>query len=333
MSSIKEVALHAKVSTATVSRVLSGKNPVSSTIKARVLKSVKALSYRPNRVARSLRVQKSNIIGLIVADIQNTFFTRISRIIQDEAFKRGYNIFLCNTDEKIEKEKTYIELMKDEHVAGIIFSPASNAPHTTETFDVLEIPCVCIDRQIESTAVDAVVIDNMQAAYTLTEHLFSIGKKRPIFVADEYTYTTKLRVQGFIQSMRDHGITSTKSHIFSAALHGNNGYAITDELLRSDLHPDAIIVTNGLLAGGCFRKLKELNISIPQDIAFACFDETMWTNIVSPTITVIKQPTYDIGKNALELLLHRIKGGRKHPPQQITLNSKLIIRESTTLSA
>src|SRR5579859_5123239 len=145
MASIKDVAEVAGVSTATVSRVLSNGQHVRAEVRQRVLAAVEKLAYRPNLVARSLRSQQSNTLGLIVSDIRNPFFTSISRAVEDVAYEQGFSVFLCNTDENPDKEMIYLQLMQDEGVAGVIFSPTRQAV-TTFSASNLDFPMVIVDR-------------------------------------------------------------------------------------------------------------------------------------------------------------------------------------------
>src|SRR5205807_4979898 len=164
MVSIKEVAEAAGVSTATVSRVLSNGLHVRPEVRARVMAAVERLGYRPKLVARSLRSQQSNTLGLIVSDIRNAFFTSISRAVEDVSYEQRLSVFLCNTDENPEKEAIYLHLMRDEGVAGVIFSPTRQAV-TTFFASNLNFPTVVIDRSIPNGDVDVVLLDNVHAAY------------------------------------------------------------------------------------------------------------------------------------------------------------------------
>src|SRR5215216_7712692 len=157
---IKDVAARAGVSSATVSRVLSNKPHVSAEVRRRILAAIEELDYQPSRVARSLRVQRSRIIGLIISDIQNPFFNTLARAVEDLAYAHQYAIFLCNADEDIEKEKLYIDLMQAEQVAGVMISPTLERGSPCQKLIAAGIPMVVIDRRIADFNVDTVVIDN-----------------------------------------------------------------------------------------------------------------------------------------------------------------------------
>src|SRR5437764_8658727 len=188
MVSIKEVAEAAGVSTATVSRVLSNGLHVRPEVRARVMAAVEQLGYRPNLVARNLRSQQSNMIGLIVSDIRNPFFTSISRAVEDTAYEQGFSVFLCNMDENPEKERTYLNLMQDANVAGIIFSPTRQTIAHFSTAH-LAFPMVVIDRSVPGGDVDTVLLDNGDAGYRLTTHLIENGYRRIAALCGEMSTT------------------------------------------------------------------------------------------------------------------------------------------------
>ncbi len=329
VSSIKDVAKEAGVSTATVSRVLSNTSYVSDEVRKRVMDAVTRMDYRPNRVARSLRVQKSNIIGLIVADIQNPFFTLVSRSVQDEAYKNRYNIFLCNTDEQVDKEEEYLNIMQDEHVAGIIISPTHQDEKTVQRIKSEHFPAVVIDREIENGDFDTVVIDNREAGMRLINHIIQTGRKKIAILVGSGSTTGRLRFEGYKLALMQNNMLYNDTLVSFVDARESAGYEEAGRIVSSYPDIDAIVATNGLLAAGVYRKLRELGINIPGQVSFACFDDTLWTPMVSPPVTVIKQPTLEMGRSAVDLLLRRIKEGDSFPVSKIMLSSELVVREST----
>ena len=196
MASIKDVAKAAGVSTATVSRALSKGEHVRPEVRKRVMEAVEQLAYRPNLLARSLRSQQTTTIGLIVSDIRNPFFTSISRAVEDTAYEQGYSLFLCNTDENPEKEEIYLNLMRDENVAGVIFSPTR---HTAASFTSLNVsfPTVIVDRSVGDAEVDMVLLDNVDSAFRLTTHLLEQGYRRIAALCGETSTTGRERYAGY----------------------------------------------------------------------------------------------------------------------------------------
>ncbi|HNB52188.1 MAG TPA: LacI family DNA-binding transcriptional regulator [Anaerolineales bacterium] len=324
MASIKDVAEEAGVSTATVSRVLSGKPYVKSDVKARVLEAVDKLGYRPNLVARSLRAQQSKTLGLIVSDIRNPYFTSLSRAVEDTAYEKGYSVFLCNTDENPEKESLYLNLMRDENVAGVIFSPTRQ---TVENFESagLDFPTVLVDR-VSDDDVDAVLIDNVASAYRLTCHLLENGYRKIAGVFGEASTTGRERHQGMVQALQEYGLTPAQ--VIHTQPRIEAGFEGVMGLFAETSRPDAILTSNGLLLAGAMKAIRELNLSIPDDLALVGFDDTTWATLVQPALTVIAQPTYEIGKTATELLFQRIAEPER-PARQVILKGQLLVRGSS----
>jgi LacI family fructose operon transcriptional repressor len=327
MPSIKEVADVAGVSTATVSRVLADKPHVRPEIRERVLAAVDMLNYRPNRVARSLRVQQSNTIGLIVADIQNPFFTSVSRAVEDIAYKQGLSIFLCNTDENPDKEAMYLDLMQDESVAGVIIAPTSPTADSFAEKVKLAVPMVVIDRRVRGVEVDSVLLDNVEAACQIVGHLLDDGYRRIGAIFGVGGTTGRERREGFVQAFKERGLKPAFELVSQVEAREEEGYKATQRLLSLPEPPQAIFTGNGLLAAGALRAIREPHLAVPTQIAFASFDETAWTELVEPAVTVIKQPTYEIGQTAAELLLKRLEEPAR-PTREVILKGKLIVRQS-----
>ena len=327
MVSIKDVAEIAGVSTATVSRVIADKPHVRSEVRDHVLAVVDELNYRPNRVARSLRAQKSNIIGLIVSDIQNPFFTQISRAVEDAAYKQGMSTFLCNTDEDPGKEAMYLKLMRDERVSGIILSPTQKTSNNSIEITNSHLPVVVIDRRVRNVEMDSVLIDNVESAYKIIDHLIRHGFQRIGALFGSGSATGQERREGYLKALDNHGLKPSHELAFFVEAREVEGYKATRRLLKLPVPPDAIFTSNGLLSTGAFRALRESALKIPEQIAFAAFDETPWSTLVDPPLTVIEQPTYDIGRTAVELLVKRIQDPTRST-REVTLKSKLIVRQS-----
>lgn len=327
MSSIKDVAEAAGVSTATVSRVLSDRPYVRPEVRERVLAAVARLQYRPNLVARSLRSQQSNTIGLIVSDIRNPFFSSLCRAVEDAAYARGYRVIMCNTDENPEKEALYLGLMADEQVAGAIFSPAG---HTLSNFSDLQIdfPVVLVDRSLKNGEVDAVLLDNVTAGRELTQHLIERGYRRIGAVIGDAATTGHDRRQGYEAALRDHGLVPVPQYIKNVQPRIEAGYAAVLDLLRLPQPPDAILTGNSLLTAGALQAIRQYKLRIPQDIALAGFDETTWASLMQPAITVLAQPVDEIGKTATELLLQRVADPARST-RKVILQGRVLERESS----
>lgn len=325
MPSIKQVAATAGVSTATVSRVLANKSNVSPEVRARVEVAIAELGYRPNLVARSLRSQRSNTIGLVVSDVRNPFFTEVARAVEDAAYERGFRVVMCNTDEDPEKEALYLALMRDENVAGVILSPAPQAGPRPSAWGH-GLPLVVIDREAPLPGLDNIVIDNRKAAAALTAHLLQNGYRRIAGLFGAIGSTGEERRGGFLQALQTHGLDPVAAEY--VAPRRAAGADVARELLLREVRPDAIVCGNSLLTEGALVTIRELGLRIPGDVALAGFDETSWQALLEPAITVLAQPTDVIGRTAIELLMGRVAEPAV-PPSRVVLDGALIARGST----
>lgn len=324
---IKDIAEAAGVSTATVSRVLSGKQNVRPQVRDKVLAVAKKLNYTPNRAARSLRSRRSSSIGLIVADIQNPFFASLSRAVEDIAHANDYSVILCNTDEDPEKERIYLELMQNENAAGVILAPTGSLARHFPRELADAGPMVVIDRKVDDVAVDSVVIDNFEAAQILTRHMLGHGYRRIAGLFGENSVTGMERRSGFVAALQHAGITLEQELVIDLPAREVEGHAAATRLLDMENPPEALLTSSGLLATGAFRAIRDKELSVPNAIAFATFDESPWTSMIRPAITVVEQPTYAIGQTAAEMLFKRIQDAER-PTRQVVLSSKLVVRQS-----
>ncbi len=327
MPSIKDVAEAAGVSTATVSRVISNGLHVRPEVRERVMLAIEQLGYRPNLVARSLRSQQSSTIGLILSDISNPFFSSLSRAVEDAAYEQGFNVVLCNTDENPEKEAIYLNLMQDTNVAGVIIAPTRQTTATLMSSQQ-PFPTVIVDRSIPNGDIDVVVLDNVDAAYRLTTHLIEQGYQRIAALCSDMS-TGLERQLGYERALRAHGQAPRSEYVKYIAPQIDTGYAATLKILDLPQPPDALFTVNSLLAAGALQAIRERNLSIPDEIALVTFDETTWADLVQPAITLISQPTYEMGSAAAELLLQRIANPTRST-RQVILKGQLVVRGSST---
>lgn len=328
MTSMQDVARRAGVSSATVSRVLGNKPNVSEEMRQRVLRAVEELGYRPNRVARSLRVQQSNIIGLVVTDIGHSFFTTIARAAEDVAFEHEYSLFLANTDENPERERFYLDLMKAEHVAGVIIAPARDADVRIGPLLREKIPVVAIDRRIEQHEVDTVLTDNVRGSYKLVNHLLEHGHRRIGAIVGAPTITTgRQRLEGYRRALKAHDVPIDPELIVSFVPREDDAYEAMKSLWQHPNRPTAIFAGTEALVAGIFRAIQELELTVPDDVALVSFDDPFWSTLVRPTITCIRQPTYEMGRLAAELLMQRLEKASR-PTREVVLKSEFIVRQS-----
>jgi LacI family transcriptional regulator, fructose operon transcriptional repressor len=322
--SIKDVARQAGCSIATVSRVLAGKGYISAEARERVEAAVKELGYRPNRVARSLRVRKSRVIGLILSDICNPFFSEISRAVERVASKEGYNVLICNTDEDPQKEAHYLKLMDEEQVAGILLSPTRASAKSLDPS--LLPPVVLFDRKFPQAVLDSVVIDNEKAALKLTRTLIDGGYRKIAGIFGAKSFTAAGRISGFTAAFE--GMKDRMQGVHQAPAFEEEGVRLMKQILERDPSVDAVVCSSALLASGAYKALRDQGMRIPRDFGFVCFDDPSWASFVDPPVTVIRQPATAIGEAAAELLMKRIEDP-KRPISEIALQGELIVRASS----
>ncbi len=326
---IQDVARHAGVSSATVSRVLANKPHVRQALREQVLEAVDHLGYEPNRVARSLRVQRSSIIGLVISDIQNSFFNTIVRAIEDVAHQNNYAVFLCNSDENPAKEKLYLNLLKAERVAGVILTPTRETASTCQSLIDAGIPVVTIDRSISGTNVDSVKTNNSEAAKCLVDKLIERGHQRIAAILPDLNITTgRERFEGYQQALNQAGLKLDTELIRSGRPITEDGYALTCDLLCLPQPPTALFSGTKLMTLGAVRAILETNRQIPRDLELAAFDKLDWMPCL-PSMSYAEQPTYQLGTAATKLLLERLQKPAKSV-QHAILKSDLYFSPDTS---
>lgn len=324
-----DVAKKAGVSVATVSRVLNSSPLVTEAARRKVLRAVKELNYQPNRAAQRLRAGRSHVIGLIISDIQNPFFTSVVRGIEDVAYHHGYSLVLCNSDEDPEKEKLYINVMRSEDVAGVILASASEADPQVDDLIAYNIPIVAIDRQIDDRQIDSVLATNIEGARAAVAHLIELGHRCIGFIGLPLTRTPgKERYEGYQRALRDHPLPVSSDYVRIADAKQQGGYASTRDLLAEQPCVTALFVANNLMTLGALDAIRERGLKIPDDISIIGFDDMPWANLLQPPLTAIAQPTYELGQRAAELLLERFRQPQK-PAVRLELKTNLVVRGST----
>lgn len=328
-ATIRDVAKTAGVSLSTVSRVLHRHPAVNSDIQQRVLRAIDELDYQPNRSAQRLRSKMGSVIGLIISDIENPFFTSIVRGVEDVAYANQMTVVLCNTDEDPAKQERYIGVMQEEGVAGLIIAPAhSDSYESLLPLRELGIPTVLLDRDIGDEKSDAVCVDNVAGAYSATHHLITAHHKRIAIVnGDTHIKTFADRYQGYRRALIDANIKINKNYVVEVPPKIERSLQATLDLLQLKPRPDAIFAGNNLITIGVLKAIKQLKLSIPEEIALVGFDDMPWSSELCPPITSVAQPTYELGQEAARLLIRRLRDNDGFH-QTITLHTRLIVRES-----
>ena len=330
MPTIQDVARRAGVSVATVSRVLNGTVRVNPELAQRVRDAIQALQYRPSHAARSLRARRAVIIGLLISDLQNPFFTELVRGVEDVAQRNGYSLILCNSDEDAQKERQYIEVLCAEHVAGAIVVPTRERQGAMRRFGDHQIPVVAVDRRVRAPDIDAVLVDNVRGAREAVAHLIANGCRRIGLITGPLTTTTaRERREGYRQALREAGIPHDPALERDGSFKEASGRLLAGELLESNAPIDALFMANNLLTLGALEELHARHLRVPDDIAVVCFDEMPWASLSSVSLTTVTQPVYELGSTAALRLFQRLHNPGALTRQEIVLAPTLHIRGSS----
>jgi LacI family transcriptional regulator len=330
MTTIYDVARHAGVSPATVSRVLNGHGRVDPELVERVNRATTELGFRRNAVARSLRRSRTTLWAAIIPDIANPFFTALVRGVEDVAQQAGYSVVLCNSDENLKKEADYIAAAMAEQMAGVIISPASERSSDLSPLLAANVPVVVIDRAVRGVQVDSVRVDNLQGAVDATEHLLTSGYRRVACITGPRRATTAAqRLKGYELAHRKAGVGLDQSLVRRADFRQQGGYDAMSSLLAMAEPPDAVFVANNLMTVGALESLVDNDVAIPREMGIVGFDDIPWAKFIRPALSVVKQPIYEVGQTAGHLLIQRIAQPTR-PPSTAVLPATLSVAGSSS---
>jgi len=329
MPTMKDVAKAAGVSIYTVSATLSGSAPVSAELRARVKQAVKALGYERNSVARGLRQGTSSLIGLIVSDVTNPFFTEFVDRIQIEARNHGYSVLLGISGHDVEREADLLRLMRSHQAAGTILGPAGGtADYRGQDSVTGRMKLVAIDNSVPELGVDSVALDNRKAAALALTHLLDLGHSRIAMVGGlPQQYVARERLAGYRETLRRRGIALTPELVESGNFRLEDGYVACKRLMRSNPPPTALFVANNLMLIGVMRALGDLGLRVPQDISVCSIDDFPWATAFQPTLTVVQQPIAEMAGAAFQALVSRLEGATGPAIRQLFL-PHLVVRQS-----
>jgi LacI family transcriptional regulator len=347
IATVPDVARAAGVSTATAARALGGYGSVRAATRERVQLAAEQLGYRPNSLARSMITGSTRTVGVVMSDIENPFFRRSLRGIADTARARGFEVLLANTDEQLDKEDTAVTLMTERRVDGLVVCPADGADRS-HLSDVIEagIPVVLLDRRVAGLRADTVGIDNRKAARAAAEYLIERGHRDIAIVTggtpemlermhrpgmrgvERLTATTVgSRAAGFRDAMDAAGLPIRLDLLSSGGYRREDAEAETARLLGLERPPTAILAFDAMQSLGAYSAIAKAGVRCPDEVSLLGFDDTEWADVINPGLTVLAQPTYDIGVEACQILLARIAGTAGAPVQR-RLPTQLIERGS-----
>jgi LacI family transcriptional regulator len=322
---IGHVARLAGVSSTTVSHVLSGKRPVGAATQERVHEAVRELGYRPNSVARSLRTRRSQMIAVIVPDITNPFYGVMTRGLADTLDDQGYRSYVCNTDGSTERERDFIEDALDRGVDGIVMSWLHREPAEVEVIQRARKPLVLLADGEEIAGVDQVTVDDGAGARVATQHLIARGARRVAMITGPVG-TSLDRVKGYNDALAAAGLPHDPSLTRVGGWLRDGGREAMLSLMATEPRPDAVFCANDLMAIGAMDAARELGLRIPEDVALAGFDDIEAAALLTPPLTTVINPAYEIGEAAGRFILDRMVIGRGAVPEGATRRAVLPCR-------
>jgi LacI family transcriptional regulator len=334
MSTIVEVAKRAGVSVGTVSNVIRGNPRVGREFRERVEAAIRELDYHPNEIARSLKVNQTYMLGMVLPDITNPFFPEIIRGAEDQALQRRYLLVTANTDEHIERERSVVSAFRSRRVDGLLLAtaPGKDSSHIRRVMDA-GIPVVCLDRVPVGVKVDTVLLDNVRGGEECVRHLVRSGYRNiAIITGPLELQSARERLRGYENALHEAGIKISKELILEGDFREESGHRLGKELLLRRVRPSAIFVCNGVMTLGVLQAFEELGVRYPEDVGLATFDDLAGDRSFYPRLTVVAQPGYEMGARAATLLMDRIEGKFNGRPETIRMGPTLIVRESTRWS-
>lgn len=329
MVTMKDVAKAAGVSTYTVSATLSGSAPVSAELRARVGQAVKALGYERNSVASGLRQGTSTLIGLIVSDVTNPFFTELVDRIETEARQQGYSVLLGISGHDVAREAELLRLMRSHQAAGTILGPAgARADYAHAELGSGRMKIVAIDNAAPSLGVDLVALDNRKAAALAATHLLDLGHRRIAMVGGlPGQHVARERLAGFRTALRERGVPFDPALFEAGNFRLEDAYVAARKLMRATAPPTALFVANNLMLIGVMRALGELGLRVPEDMSVCSIDDFPWASAFQPALTVVQQPIAEMAAAAFRILAARL-GGAAGPVSRLRFPPQLVVRQS-----
>jgi LacI family transcriptional regulator len=329
MSTIRDVAERAGVSSATVSHVINETRFVSDGLRKRVITAMEELGYRRNALARSLRKGRTQTIGLILPDSSNTFFAELGHGIEEAAFSHGYNLILCNSDNDLEKEHLYIDLLTEKQVDGIILDTEEKDICSLHARIPKTMPIVLIDRDLVNNDFDTVLSDSKQGGSIAAKHLIELGHTRiACITGHEYLASSIERLQAFKHSLDEVGLSLDPNMIAIGSFLPESGHIGALKLLRQKCPPTAIFACNDMMAIGVLRAAVELGLRVPDDLSLVGFDNIDLCNYTCPTLTTVAQDKAALGQKVIQHLIERISKNTI-PEVHDLVPTNLVIRETT----
>jgi LacI family transcriptional regulator len=330
MSNMRDVAMKAGVSLPTVSYVINdGPRPVSEETRARVLHAIRELGYRPNRMARGLARKSSLAIALIVPNISDQFFARLSRAIEEVAYLEGFSLFLCNTGGDLKRERSYFSLLAEKRIDGALLVTGGISHEQLRRAAGDNLPVVVLDREIDGAFTDTLIFDNFKAARQATEHLVQHGNTRIACLAGPKSLIgPHQRVGGYMAALKQAGLRFEASLLKWSDYSFSGGMSTARALLQGENRPAAIVACNDDMGVGVIHAARQLGLNVPSELAVAGMGDSFLGQVVIPQLTTVFASVDEMGRRGTVMLLERIRGTAPLAQRRVVLDTKLLVRQS-----
>lgn len=329
-ATMRQVAKMAGVSAMSVSKALGGKSGVSEETRKRVLAAAEQLHYTPNMLATSFRTDRTNTVGVIMSSAFEEVFTMLFRGLESTASELGLSTLVATSGEELNKKETILRLLVGKRVDGLILtSPHLFSEQERRVLDGMRVPYVLAVRSCRDTAVTTVVNNNHMGGYTMVDYLASTGSKRFLFFAlTQQRCSARERLRGWNEALRERGLSARPENVAHAEPSIEGGYALMQKYLARRRDWDTVVCGSDLIALGAMQALIEAHIDIPGKVRIGGYDGIPLSAYFRIPLTTIQQPLYEIGQTSIRLLAAKIRDASA-PPQQVVINGKLVIRDST----
>lgn len=330
MATIKDVAKLAGVSTTTVSHVINKTRFVAEETSKAVWDAVNQLNYSPSAVARSLKVNTTKSIGMIITTSEAPYFAEIVLAVEEHCYRQGYSLFLCNTHNELDKIQNHLDMLIKKRVDGILVMCSEYTKNSLELFTGVNTPMVVMDWGRTNSNTDRFLDNSFNGGYLATRYLIENGHTDIAIISGNLEKTTaKARFDGFVKAMNEAKLLVRQEWIAEGDFEPEGGYECMNNLLRLEKLPTAVFCCNDMMALGAMSAIGEKGLSVPQDISVIGYDNIHSSRFFSPPLTTVHQSKSRLGSMALEILLERIQESDKpHLPQEIELHPELVVRNS-----
>lgn len=324
---IYDVAEEAKVSIATVSKVINNKGRISQSTRKRVLEVMKKMDYYPSFVASALTGKRTETLGLLIPDISNPFFSEISRTIEDRAYERGKSVIMCNTDNNQKKEAMYVELLQRKEIDGLIITSGFQNKQLLQQLIRNHTPVVMLAHDDPSLDLSVVSVDDHKGGFIATSHLLTNGHRNIAIIAEKVR-SSRMRIYGYQEAHDLENVEVDEGNILKVTASIKNGKALAQQLLERKNPPTAVFACNDLIAIGVIKAVREKGLSIPEDLSVVGFDNTILATTTVPALTTVAQPIEEMGRKVVDIVIQKIEESTE-TKERILFLPKLIERGTT----